>query len=478
MVGGASLVLSHLIWKVLLKPFWWEWRYPLPGPRRTSWLMGNLPDILQEEPTEPHIRWSRTYPDAPIIRYFIAHTMRIVLTEAALAKKVLTDVETFTKNMPEYGLLSDITGYSLLTTADVDFHKKQRKICNQAFKYESVLNFMPLFSKASQNIISKWNNLITQSPNNEALIEVSKETGSLTLDIIGLGAFSYKFNSLLEDDPNNLAHKYLALFTTVRPSILSLLPGARHYPIPRIMLRKKLLKEIREEVSNIIQSRRNEPQNSGNDLLGILLNENISDSELLDLCLTFMVAGHETTSMALSWTMHALSKHPEVERKCREEIVRVLGEDGEVTKENISQLVYLGQTLNESLRLFAPVPVVARKVEKDVELGGYQIPKGCTVVVSPSVLHRNKKYWDNPEKFDPERWNNKSHGSWFIPFIDGPRNCIGKKFAIVEATVILANMIRKFSFSFSEDHPFRKTQNITLHAKPGLFIKVKQAQQQ
>eukprot|EP01124_Arcella_intermedia_P013399 TRINITY_DN1981_c0_g4_i1.p1 TRINITY_DN1981_c0_g4~~TRINITY_DN1981_c0_g4_i1.p1 ORF type:complete len:454 (-),score=106.51 TRINITY_DN1981_c0_g4_i1:312-1673(-) len=421
LLGGASTLLSYAFWKLILNPFWVEWRYQLPGPKRTSWISGNFPEIIKEEPGEPLLRWANQLSEAPIIRYFIGPTMRVAVTDAAVAKKVLTDVETFTKNMFDYRILAETIGYSLLTTSDVEFHKRQRKICNRAFKYESVLNFIPLFSSASQNIITKWNNLIKLAPNNEAIIQVSKDTGALTLDIIGLGAFSYKFDSLLNDVPNNLANKYLALFTTFRPSLINLFPGARYYPLPHLLKRKRILKEIRYEVAKIIQDRRNS-QNPGQDLLGILLNDNISDTELLELCLTFMVAGHETTSMALSWTMHALSKHPEVEKKCREEVLRVIGEDGEVTKDNINNLVYLGQTLNESLRLYAPVPMIVRITEKDVELGGYQIPKGCLVIVSPNVLHRVKKYWENPEQFDPDRWNNKSHGSWFLPFLDGPRN--------------------------------------------------------
>jgi cytochrome P450 len=159
-------------------------------------------------------------------------------------------------------------------------------------------------------------------------------------------------------------------------------------------------------------------------------------------------------------------------KKCRNEVFTVLGSNPP-TKEKIRELLYIANTLNEVLRLFAPIPLIKRFTEKNTVLAGYNVPKGTEIIISQPVLHRSPKHWENPEEFNPDRWDsNVSHAYWFLPFIDGPRNCIGKKFALVEATVILVGILQNFSFRISDAHPFIKRQVVSLRADPGLTFHV------
>jgi len=303
------------------------------------------------------------------------------------------------------------------------------------------------------------------------------------LDIIGLGGFNCDFDSLLNVSPNNLSSTYKTLMSSFKPSVFMLLPFYSKFPTQRQRTRIHALASINAAVTQIISFRRKDPTIGVIDLLGKLLNTKDSDTgasftdrELTDLCLTFLIAGHETTSMLLTWCLHCFTIYPDVQEKCREEVLRVLGSNPP-TKGNIGELKYLTCTLNEVLRLYPPVPMVKRMTEKDIVMGGYIVPKGTSVAISQIVLHRCAKHWENPDQFNPDRWESKvSHGNWFLPFLDGPRNCLGKKFAMVESTVIVAGLLQNFSFRKSEAHTFKKRQVVSLRPDPGITLYIKKLQ--
>jgi len=354
---------------VIIWPYVLIWRYPIPGPPRTSIIFGNFSEIVKLEPGEPFVIWSKKY-DSPIIRYFFGPSMRVVVTNAELAKQVLQDEKTFTKNLRDYNFLSENLGYTLLTTSDIEFHRKQRSLCNPAFKYDSITNFIPMFVDQTKKLITKWKSKINKEEKNEVLIEVTQDLSALTLDIIGSGGFNCDFDSFENTSDNSLANAYHKLMKTFGISLLMVIPWYEKVPTEKRRLRAKQLKVINEAVIQIIKLRRKNPKIGVPDLLQMLLDAKdnvtgvmLSDQEIIDLCLTFLIAGHETTSMLLTWTLYAFAKYPEVERKCREEIRNVLGSNPP-TKETLGELKYLSHTINEVLRLHSPVPLVKRMVEK------------------------------------------------------------------------------------------------------------------
>jgi cytochrome P450 len=168
---------------------------------------------------------------------------------------------------------------------------------------------------------------------------------------------------------------------------------------------------------------------------------------------TFMFAGHDTTSHAVAWTIWCLATHPDIQERVYNEITAEFGQsDADFKTNRIKDLKYLDMVLKEAMRLFAPVPFFQRKLKNDMELCGHLIPKNTTLSVSPFVLHRNPKIFPEPRKFNPENFaEGKEYASnAFIPFSAGPRNCIGQKFAVREAKIMLAHLL--FNFKFTTDH--------------------------
>jgi cytochrome P450 len=187
--------------------------------------------------------------------------------------------------------------------------------------------------------------------------------------------------------------------------------------------------------------------------------------------LTFLIAGHETTALALTWTWHLLAQHPEVERKLHQELDRVLG--GRVPEfADLPALTYTERVIKESMRLYPPAWSLARTVISDFELRGYRIPAGANVVMSQWIMHRHPSYFPEPEKFAPDRWSpakaQKLPRFAYFPFGGGPRQCIGSSFAMMEATLLLATIAQSFRLRAIPDHPVVPIPSFTLRPKHGI----------
>jgi cytochrome P450 len=233
-------------------------------------------------------------------------------------------------------------------------------------------------------------------------------------------------------------------------------------------------------VYSIIAQHRANKVDSG-DLLSMLISARdedggrMSDQQLRDEVLTFLIAGHETTALTLTWTWHLLAQHPEVERKLHQELDRVLG--GRVPEfADLPALTYTERVIKESMRLYPPAWSLARTVISDFELRGYRIPAGANVVMSQWIMHRHPSYFPEPEKFDPDRWSpekaQKLPRFAYFPFGGGPRQCIGSSFAMMEATLLLATIAQRFRFRSVPDHPVVAIPSFTLRPKYGMRMSV------
>jgi cytochrome P450 len=173
--------------------------------------------------------------------------------------------------------------------------------------------------------------------------------------------------------------------------------------------------------------------------------------------ISFCFSGHDTTAMAISWSLHLIGLDPEVQEKVHLEIDSVFGDDKTrpVNSEDLKQLKYLECCIKEALRLFPSVPGIARAVNEDFRMGSYTIPKGATLFVYPYALHRNEEIFSDPEVYRPERFLtdniSKTSPYAYVPFSAGPRNCIGQRFALTEEKIVIANVLRNFSVK-SLDH--------------------------
>jgi cytochrome P450 len=243
----------------------------------------------------------------------------------------------------------------------------------------------------------------------------------------------------------------------------------------------RALEEMDSSIYNLIRERRAGGENTG-DLLSMLLQvqdetdgSRMSDRQLRDELATMVLAGHETTSNALAWTWMLLAQHPEVEARLLEEIQAVLG-DRQPTAADLPLLPYTRAVIQESMRLYPPVFMQARSAARDCEVAGYRISANSIVLVSQWVMHRSDRYFEEPEAFRPERWANDFEKTLpkgvYFPFGEGPRICIGKGFALMEAALILASIARRFQLSLVPEHPIELLPAITLRPKYGIEVTV------
>jgi cytochrome P450 len=222
---------------------------------------------------------------------------------------------------------------------------------------------------------------------------------------------------------------------------------------------------LHNEVQNILDQKTERRTKDGHDkeaegerdLLDILMDCQNEEGAMLtrdELCAqtkTFLLAGFETSSTCILWTMYILAKRTDIQEKLAEEIISVIGTDRKPTAEDIDKMPYLYKVLRESLRYCPPIPVVTRHTAEDVTLGGYFIPKDTFVVININHQHHNSSVWVKPEKFDPERWTSDESDTnsllgTYLPFIMGARNCIGSRFAMLEVRVMLAMILQKLKF--------------------------------
>lgn len=205
--------------------------------------------------------------------------------------------------------------------------------------------------------------------------------------------------------------------------------------------------------------------------------KHMSEEELHSQVWIFMLAGHETSSVTLSWTLYFLALYPEIQEKVRREIEEAL-KDNDPEWDTFDSMEYLAAVINESMRLRPPAALFVRILAQEDDILGYKVPAGSMAVLSPYILHRNPKYWKDPETFNPNRFlapdkdDNPHHRYAFIPFAAGPRMCIGYRFALMEIKVVLSILLQHFSFSMIPGRSFECALAGTYKPKPSLELLV------
>jgi cytochrome P450 len=251
-------------------------------------------------------------------------------------------------------------------------------------------------------------------------------------------------------------------------------------PIPGNLRYRRAVRRLDRLVYRIIREHGAKPP-GGDDLLSILSlardedGRGMSERQLRDEAVTLLLAGHETTALTLSWTFYLLSRHPAVEARLVEEVDHVLAR-GAPTPEQQSELRYTEAVVQEAMRLYPPAHVIGREAVEACEIGGYDVPAGTTLFMSPWVLHRDPRYFERPDTFDPDRWMNglEQRLPKFVyhPFGGGPRLCIGKSFAMMESVLLLATIARKFRLTWLESRPVTPFPTITLRPAGGVWVKL------
>lgn len=461
-------------------------------------ILGSVPELIRCEAGEFGERWMNNLKASVYRYYWLFGGDRVMVCDADVIKGILVNKsKIYQKSKLAYMLLKSLLGDGLVTS-EGEIHSRNRKICNTSFR-PSVLNKMvPLFEKAGKDLIDMWLNSINalQCDKNNKIyndIPIMSEMSNLTLDVIGKFAFDYDFHAIqhCRSEVTTNFRKILGEFQLSWINILQFI-----FPFLRKVRGKYLnnfemgVEQINEVVYSVIEKKQHELETSteDSDATNLLCNllkakytdsqEILNDKQLRDEVLTFMLAGHETTSVGMTWILHHLAKYPEIQANVRKEVRSILPQVGEpLTSEHLEKMSYLTCVIKETLRLFPPVPMVIRQAMEDNYIEGYYFPKGIEVNINIISLHRNPKYWEDPLEFRPERFEdpNNIYPYSFIPFIAGSRMCIGHKFALMEMKTVVALLIDKFEFLPLPDVTYRRVMMITMHPEPHLVLKVKMA---
>jgi cytochrome P450 len=236
-------------------------------------------------------------------------------------------------------------------------------------------------------------------------------------------------------------------------------------------------------VYELIAERRHGAGNT-DDLLSLLMaardeetGEGLSDKELRDQAITIIGAGYETTTQALAWTWYLLAKHPEIENKLHAEISEVLG-GRTPTFDHLPKLKYTLMVFQEAMRLYPPIWMISRAASEADEIGGYRVPANSEILLLPYITHRNPKYWDNPEEFNPEHFLPEKVAARprfaYFPFGGGARQCIGNNFALMEAQLIIATVAQKYRLRLTDEQPIKPETSVTLRPNRSLRMALHQ----
>lgn len=395
-----------------------------------------------------------------------------VINDTKEVKRMMVDeVREFPKSAFLHELLSPLLGESIFTT-NGEVWKKQRELLRPSFEMTRINKVFNLMSEAVADMMDRF----SKYPNH-AIIEVDEAMTFITADVIFRTIMSSKLD---EEKGKKILNAFVtfqeqSVHTAMRrmfrfPKWLSYVLGDRK--------RAKAGDVIRQVLSNIIKPRYDMADNAEfEDILGSLLlvvdadtNKRFSFEEILDQVAMLFLAGHETTASSLTWTLYLLSLYPKEQEKAYEEITQIL-QGGAIEISYLRQFKYLTNIFKESLRLYPPVGFFAREAKKDTQVRDKLIKKGSGVVIAPWLIHRHEEFWTNPHGFNPSRFEGEYKKDAYLPFGVGERICIGQGFAMQEAILILANILKTYKLELEEGFVPDVVGRLTVRSANGMRIK-------
>ncbi|HVN43096.1 MAG TPA: cytochrome P450 [Steroidobacteraceae bacterium] len=424
---------------------------------------------LPPGPTEPHelgatdesihlmLRWFREYGDTYRV-YAPAHRAWVwVIHHPDDVKRVMvTNHRNYTKGVG-IDRVKLLLGNGIMTS-ERDFWRRQRRMMQPAFHRKVIERFGSLIRACSEEMLDRWEACAARGEP----INITDSMSQMALAVILNALFSEDLGRLVRDLHDNpfmivtkeskrdpkFAYEYRRLGRVILEIVRERRAAqARHFDFMQMLME------------------------AGDPDTGATMNER----ELIDEILTLVVAGHETTASALNWTWWLLSHHPEVEARLHEEQDRV-GDVGAASYADLDRLPYTMQVIQESMRLYPPGWVLTRRNIGPDRLGGYKVPAGTYIFVSPFVIHRHPKFWERPEAFDPGHFDparvEARHKLAYLPFGAGPRHCIGENFSLYEMMLHLNGATRRFRLREADNGPVEMEARINLRTAKELYMRV------
>ncbi|NP_001018358.1 cytochrome P450 46A1.1 [Danio rerio] len=462
----------------------------IPGPPRDSFLLGHSSSLTKAVYSDNNLihdlflHWAEKY--GPVYRINTLHyvTIMVYCPEATktimMSPKYIKDPFVYKQLFNLFG--KRFLGNGLITAVDHDMWYRQRRIMDPAFSSTYLRSLISTFDEMSERLMDK----LEEMANNKTPAVMHDLVNCVTLDVICKVAFGVDLNLLNQKDSpfqNAVELCLKGMILDVRDPFFRLFPK-----------NWKLIQQVREATELLrktgekwIQNRKTAVKNGEDvpkDILTQILKsaeeENVNNTQdleqMLDNFVTFFIAGQETTANQLSFAIMALGRNPEIYKRAKAEVDEVLGTKREISNEDLGKLTYLSQVLKETLRLYPTAPGTNRWLHEDIVINGIKVPRGCSVMFSSYVSQRLEKFFKDPLKFDPERFDVNAPKPYYCyyPFSLGPRTCLGQVFAQMEAKLVLAKLLQRFEFSLVPGQSFDIKDNGTLRPKSGVICNIKQ----
>ena len=434
--------------------------------------MGNLAEY-KKDPIGMLLRLRAEYGD--VVRNRLGPFLTHALGHPDHVKHVLQDNNTNYVRGRFYENFKLFFGDGLLTT-DGDFWRRHRRIAQPLFHRRHVETYSDAVTTSVSRLLHRWEPYAWRNEE----IDIVPEMMWMSLSILGKIAFNVDISDTAERVGPAVRHGLEAMMP--QGNMNDFIPAWA--PTPHNARIKKAKAALDVIMDDIIAQHRQQPE-STSDLIAMLLaardkdGKGLSDQEVHDEVMTVFLAGHETTGSGLSWALYEVSRHPHALAKLRAELDSVLG-DRDPSVDDMPNLPYLQMVVQEALRLHPPIWGYTRDALEDDEIGGYRIPAGSSIFVSPYVTHRHPAFWRNPEAFDPERFDpkheEKRHKFAFFPYGGGPRQCIGLHVANLQLWMAVAMIARRFDLALAPGHPVEHGALVSLRPLHGIKMTLRQAE--
>jgi len=404
--------------------------------------------------------------ESPVVKFRLAHLPCYYLTTPEAVHQVLVkNSQSYLKDGPFFKATKMVLGHGL-AFSDGDIWKRDRRMMAPIFHKKCIDGFFGLMLDFADRLVNDLKNA-------QGNVDIHAIFNELAMNI----ATNALFGTDLDKSKSDVL---LAKFKIMVNDIIKRMSGLSFplwVPTPANQKLKNAVKVYSEGMKEIIEEKAKNPGHTMLDLLihakdpetGALMNL----QELIDQVRVFFAAGTETTANTLTWTLYVLAKHPEIVTKLKQEVEQVL-QGGEPTLETLPQLTYLHQVIQESMRLYSPVWILTRQNKATETIAGYKLPPKSNIFFSAYMLHRNPRYWENPNDFIPERFApgklSKDDLKAFIPFGAGPRKCIGDRFADMEIKIVLIRILQSLDWQLKDSFEAEKFFSGSLQPKNGMWM--------
>lgn len=424
-----------------------------PGPKG-HWLAGSLPDVRRDM-LGFWTRCAREYGDIVHLRY--VHQHHYMLSHPDFIEQMLIHLQPVAIKWWPLRVLSSYIGHGLGFN-EGDVWKRQRRLVQPAFHGERLQQYGAIMVEHAEQLVARWTS--------GQEINTHHDLKMLALGIV----YSTLFGTDITKDAEKVSASVLYMQKHFQHTVMAPVPLPLQVPTLRNVRMWLRIRKLDRILYRMIADRRGAAE-KGHDVLSTLIetrdedNSQMTDRQIRDELNALFIAGFDSSALTMTWTLYLLATHPDIEARVVSEIAEVCG-DRPPRVEDLRRLQYTESVIKESLRLYPPAYVMGRELTRDCEIGGYTIPKGSQVFASQWVVHRDPRFYDEPDACRPERWMQPPAARLphmaFFPFGGGPHKCIGSQFALMEILLVLSTILRRVKLRVAP------AQRITL--QPAIFL--------